>query len=212
LLSEPDSDLTINWANHFIPAVDGMSIAWAAKKARNTFIEIGSGNSTIFARAALRRQPSPAKLVSIDPHPRAEIDALCDEIIRTPLEDVDLEIFDRLGPGDVLFIDNSHRSLMNSDVTVAMLDILPRLRSGVLLGIHDIFLPFDYFATWAQRAYNEQYLIACYLLGGDKFQIELANYWIYRQKLHESPLAATWARLGEKVRDRPPSAFWMTRR
>lgn len=213
LVTEISEAATIDWSNHFIPALDGLSLMWAAGKAKNTIMEIGSGNSTIFIRSALRHSGSPAKLISIDPHPRAEIDALCDEVIRKPLEDVDLELFDRLGSGDVLFIDNSHRSFMNSDVTVVMLDILPRLPTGTLVGFHDIFLPYDYFEAWAQRAYNEQYLLACHLLGGSGGSaIELANYWIYRRRLHEAPLKGIWSRLGAKARDRPPSAFWLTKR
>lgn len=99
LVTEISEAATIDWSNHFIPALDGLSLMWAAGKAKNTIMEIGSGNSTIFIRSALRHSGSPAKLISIDPHPRAEIDALCDEVIRKPLEDVDLELFDRLGSG-----------------------------------------------------------------------------------------------------------------
>ena len=61
-------------------------------------------------------------------------------------------MFESLEAGDVVFVDNSHGSFMNSDVTVVMLDILPRLKQGVLVEFHDIFLPFDYFETWSNRA------------------------------------------------------------
>jgi hypothetical protein len=32
-------------------------------------------------------------MTSIDPNPRREVDALCDSVIRKPLEDCDLEFF-----------------------------------------------------------------------------------------------------------------------
>jgi hypothetical protein len=60
-------------------------------------------------------------------------------------------IFDRLQAGDVLFLDGLHRGFMNSDVTGFMLDVLPRLRPGVLVYVHDIPLPWDYpdmFTDW----------------------------------------------------------------
>ena len=105
------------------------------------------------------------RLVSIDPNPRVEVDAICDEVIRTPLESTDLSVFDRVQPGDFVFIDNSHRSFTNSDATVFFIDVLPRLPRGVTVHVHDIFVPLDYPAEWSAWHYSEQYLLACYLLG-----------------------------------------------
>jgi len=203
---------TINWRNGFIPALDGLSIMWAALQAGETFMEVGSGTSTLFARSALAAEQRSTKLVSIDPMPRVEVDAACDEIYRSPLEKMDLSVFDRLRSGDVLFVDNSHQSFMNSDVTTFMLDVVPRLASGVLIGIHDIFLPYDYPAHWSDRCYNEQYLLACYLLSNpDFFDIKLANNWISRQQLHHDLLARIWGVLGEDIRNRHSSAFWVVK-
>ena len=203
----------VNWKNHFIPALDALSIMHAAVNAKSTFMEVGSGNSTIFARHALNYFKKPVKIVSIDPQPRVEVNTLCDEIIRKPLEDTELSVFDRLGPGDSLFIDNSHRSFMNSDVTVFMMDVLPRLKPGVLVGVHDVFLPHDYPESWSSRAYNEQYLLACYLLANpDYFDLQLANYWICRERMHEAPLKPVWDILGDDIRDRKASAFWMVKK
>ena len=209
LSSESSKTPMINWRNNFIPALDGMSLMWAAARSKTTFIEIGSGNSTIFIKRSLEYYGLKTKLVSVDPYPRVEINALCDEVIRQPLEKMDLTIFEQLESGDVLFVDNSHRSFMNSDVTVVMLDILPRLKPGVLLGFHDIFLPFDYLKSWSNRAYNEQYLLGCYLLSNPEyFKIQLSNYWAWKEKSHITPLSKVWALLGDEVRDRSASAFW----
>lgn len=199
----------IDWRNSFIPALDAFTLMWAALNAKSTYMEIGSGNSTRFVKAALTHSDSNVRIVSIDPEPRESIDRLCDETIRSRLEDVDLAVFDALEPGDVLFIDNSHRSFMNSDVTVAMLDVLPRLKQGVLVGFHDIMLPYDYYDTWVPRAYNEQYLLGCYLLSNPNyFEIKFANHWIGRNALQVKPLEKIWSVLGSDVRDRLPSAFW----
>lgn len=199
----------IDWRNHMIPALDALTLMSAAAGAKSTYMEVGSGNSTLFVKAALLEAGRATRIVSVDPAPRADCDAICDEIIREKVEDIDLAVFDRLEAGDVLFIDNSHRSFMNSDVTVCMTEIIPKLKSGVLVGIHDIFLPFDYPAHWDDRGYNEQYLLACFLLANpDYFDIRFANHWIYREGLHREPLADIWSVLGDRVRDRAPSAFW----
>lgn len=123
------------------------------------YYEIGSGNSTKFAKQAIKDYKLQTRILSIDPNPRAEIDSICDQVVRKPLEEVNLNIFEDLEAGDVLFIDNSHRSFMNSDVTVVFLEILPRLKPGVFVEFHDIYLPFDYPQEWDTRYYNEQYLL-----------------------------------------------------
>jgi hypothetical protein len=137
----------------------------AARNPRR-YIEIGSGNSTKFARKAIRDHGLRTRILSIDPQPRAEIDALCDVVMRQPLETVDLNGFEQLGEEDMLFVDNSHRSFQNSDVTVFFTEILPRLRSGCLWGVHDVFLPCDYPESFHSFFFNEQYLLMTYLLGG----------------------------------------------
>ncbi len=79
---------------------------------------------------------------------------------------MDLALFRELQAGDVLFIDSSHRCFMNSDVTVLFLEVLPNLPPGVLVQVHDIFIPYDYPREWVERYYAEQYLLSCYLLLG----------------------------------------------
>lgn len=203
----------INWENHFVPAFDALTLMWAAKRTKRKFVEVGSGNSTMFVRSALLMHNPGVVLTSIDPEPRAEIDRLCDTVIRQPLEALDLSIFSELQEGDTIFIDSSHRSFMNSDVTTVMLDVLPSVASGVLIGFHDIFLPFDYFQSWSSRGYNEQYLLACYILANPTyFDIQLANFWITKRRDHVAPLAPIWKMLGDKIRDRPASAFWGIKR
>jgi len=159
---------TPHWINDMLPGLDAMFLYTLIADWRpRTYIEVGSGNSTKFVRRAITDHLTSTRIVSIDPCPRAEVDAICDEMIRAPLEEVDdLTRFSGLMPGDIIFIDNSHRSFQNSDVTVFFTEIMPMLPPGVLYGIHDIFLPFDYPDAWADRYYNEQYLLTTYLLGG----------------------------------------------
>ena len=154
-----------HWNNRWLPAFDGIALyCLIASRNPRRYVEIGSGNSTRFARRAIRDLGLRTRILSIDPEPRAEVDALCDETVRTPLEKTDLSLFRRLTAEDLVFVDSSHRCFMGSDVTVFFTEVLPALASRVTVGVHDVFLPFDYPAEWVPRYYSEQYLLACYLL------------------------------------------------
>jgi len=183
------------WINGWLPGLDAVAVyGFLCLHNPRRYFEIGSGNSTKFARKAINKHHLKTKITSFDPHPRAEIDAICDTVVRQPVEEVDLAIFDELEAGDILFIDHSHRSFMNSDATVVFLEILPRLKPGVLVEFHDILLPFDYPPEWKQRFYNEQYLLAAYLLAeGNKFEIILPNFFISRDGELSKVLSPLWA-------------------
>lgn len=161
-------DMEPHWINDFLPGLDAAALyALLSIRAPRRYVEIGSGNSTRFANRAIRDQRLPTEIISIDPNPRASVGGLVTMQLRVPLEDVQLpELFGYLGPGDFLFFDGSHRCLTNSDVTVLFLDVLPGLPEGVIVHLHDIFLPYDYPPDWGERHYSEQYVLAAYLLGG----------------------------------------------
>jgi hypothetical protein len=152
------------WENDFIPPIDGAFLyTTLVEKNPRWYVECGSGNTTKFASRAIRDHRLKTKILSIDPFPRAEVDNLCDKIFRIPFEEMDLSFFDELTSEDILLIDNSHRAFPNSDVTVFFTEILPELPRGMLYTIHDIALPYEVFS---ERWYNEQYMLAVYLLGG----------------------------------------------
>jgi hypothetical protein len=174
------------------------------------FLEVGSGNSTKFAFKAVKDNKLETKIVSIDPHPREEIDIICDSIIRSPLEEVDLKIFDQLGENDILFIDNSHRVFMNSDVTTVFLDIIPKLKKGVIIQIHDIFLPYDYPDSWIERYYSEQYMLASYLLANpDFFEILMPSFFISNEIELKSVFDVFWDSEGLENIPRHGQSFWL---
>ena len=168
------------WNQKWFSALDAMALyALIATRRPKRIVEIGSGNSTKFAAAAIRDEGLSSSFTSIDPQPREEIDALCDEVLRAPLERVDQRVFEDLEAGDLLFVDSSHRAFTNSDVTTFFLEILPGLPGGVLLHIHDIFLPWDYPAAWRRRFYSEQYLLSSWLLAApDRLNLVLSNMFV----------------------------------
>ena len=141
----PENDPAPRWINGSFPGLDSVSLyGLLALNNPSIYVEVGSGNSTKFARRAIEDHRLHTRIVSIDPHPRRDIDAICDEVIRHPCEEVEMSFFADL-PGDaILFVDNSHRSFQNSDVTVFFMEILPVLAPGIIWGLHDIFFPCDY--------------------------------------------------------------------
>jgi len=187
------------WFSYFSAA---SLIMMVATNRPSRYFEIGSGNSTKFARYAIKKAGLQTYITSIDPQPRAEVDSLCDRVIRKRLEDCDLSIFDELASGDILFLDGSHRTFSNSDVTVFFLELLPRLKTGVVVHLHDIYLPWDYPPEWNKRMYSEQYMLAAMLLCPTQpFKVLLPNYFIYR----DPELSA---RVPPLVHDLASGSFW----
>lgn len=172
--SEPD----IPWRiNDFLPPFDAAALYGMLLHMRpKRYLEIGSGMSTRVAHLARSKGDFPMEIVSIDPDPRFSISRLCDEVYRLRLEELDSEKFLSLvTPQTVVFFDGSHRSFPGSDVTIFFLNLLPRLPSGCVVHIHDIYLPADYPAHALKCLWSEQYLLAAFLLGGShRLQVILA--------------------------------------
>ena len=203
-----------HWRNGSFPAADLIALyGFVSDAAPARYLEIGSGSSTTIAHQAVTDQCLTTRIVSLDPEPRVQIDALCAETIRQPLEDVPLSTFDQLQSGDILFFDGSHRCLQNSDVTVMYLDVLPRLPPGVLVHFHDIVLPDDYAEIWLERFYNEQYLLAAFLLGGHAgFEIELANWFCRFDRELDAILQPVYDGARVDPNERFGSSFWIRTR
>lgn len=176
----PESGVEAGWIGGPITTLDLAILYYFVYKYRpRTYLEIGSGCTTCFARRAIQDHALPSRIVSVDPQPRAGIDHICDEVIREGLETIgDLGIFERLEAGDIVFVDGSHRVFMNSDVTVFMLDVLPRLAPGVIVHFHDICLPYDYPASFKTWYWSEQYIVATHLLAAhDRIDVLMPSFF-----------------------------------
>ena len=184
-----------HWDNGWFSALDAMTLySLVARRAPARIIEVGSGNSTRFAVRAIRDHGLSTHMTSIDPHPRAEIDSLCDQVVREPLERTDVTRIRELKAGDFLFIDSSHRVFTNSDVTTLFLDVLPHLAPGVIVHLHDIFLPWDYPEEWRGRYYSEQYLLASWLLAGPaRWRLVMSSAFASQDLPLRTALAAAFA-------------------
>jgi hypothetical protein len=199
------------WLNSWFPVLDGMALTGMLRDHNpKRFVEVGSGVSTKFARRAVTLYGLRTRLTSIDPQPRNDIDRLCDEVIRQPLEQCPASLFEGLEPGDIFFLDSSHRSFQGSDVTVFFLEILPRLKPGVIVHVHDVYLPYDYIAGHVHRLWNEQYLLATALLfGAARFEI-LFPAWFVGRDSQLAAHAAAMLRQGPLAGlDLYGASFWM---
>lgn len=166
------------WGQDWFTGVDAAALyTFVRTRAPHRYYEVGSGNSTLFARRAARDAGNALHILSVDPAPRAEVDAVCDEIVRTPFESSDPVRLLALEAGDILLVDSSHYALQNSDVVAFFFDVLPHLAAGVLVGVHDIFLPDDYPWWVAGRHYSEQYLVAAWLLGAGADRVVLPTHF-----------------------------------
>ena len=199
------------WNNRFLPGLDIVSIyTMLAEFKPRQYIEIGSGNSTKVAHKAKKEQGLATVITSIDPRPRAEIDSLADVVIRKPLEEVDLASLPVPEENDILFIDNSHYLLPNSDCTVFFMELLPRLKKGVLVHIHDVYLPYDYPQFMCDRYYSEQYALAAFLMANPvRYRPLLPNYFISEDPELSAILSPLWDHPVAGKAERHGGSFWL---
>lgn len=149
-------------------------------------VEIGSGYTSALALDSLNMFKQSTQLTFIEPYPQRLNKLMREEdkgrvtLIEDKVQHVDLSLFERLQENDILFIDSSHVAKTGSDVCFEIFEILPRLRPGVFIAIHDMFYPFEYSNRWAvdeARSWNEVYMIRALLMYSNKFSIEFFNHY-----------------------------------
>lgn len=151
-------------------------------------IEVGSGFSSLLIADVNRRWfDSSIEVDCVEPYPRPFLERGVPgltRLIRERVELLDMDLFTKLEANDVLFIDSSHVSKTGSDVNCLYFEVLPRLRPGVRIHVHDIFLPADYPQQWVlqeNRSWNEQYVLRALLMYSTAFRVMFAcNYAFMR--------------------------------
>jgi len=181
-----------------------MAYAMVHEHAPARVVEVGSGHSTRFLARAIADAGLATRLHSIDPRPRRDIDALCDEVTRASVTTLSPQAFSALGAGDVLFIDGSHALLPGSDVEFLFTRVLPELAEGVVVHVHDVFLPAGYPRDWHRRAYTEQSALAAVLGAGGRWRILCPNAWLARHEPEAVAAVGAYLATGARV-----SSFWM---
>lgn len=208
--SDESNPLLPTWNNDFLPGLDIAALyMYIAERKPKKYMEVGSGNSTLVAAAAKNLYSTDTEIISIDPYPRADIDQVSQRIVRRPFEQVGTEWADELEAGDILFIDNSHRALPNSDATVFFLEWLPRLKQGVIVQVHDIYLPWDYPQDMCERGYSEQYVLAAMVMSNpNRYRPIFPAFWIAQQPEMQATLAPLWENKNLHGVERHGGSFW----
>ncbi|MBC7490231.1 MAG: class I SAM-dependent methyltransferase [Glaciimonas sp.] len=182
-------------------------------------VEIGNGNSTLLAIAASDANKDEngqrPHLTSIDPYPwplfKDGYEGL-DSLVVKRVQDVSVSYFELLEAGDILFIDSSHVIRSGNDVHYEFLEILPRLKPGVLIHVHDISLPRPYPKVYFENHlyWTEQYLLQAFLCFNDRFEVVWpGNYMMINYPDRVISVFPEFERMRKDYPMSEPTGFWM---
>jgi len=177
--------------------------------------EIGSGNSTLMAcKAILRNEREDPRYacrhVCVDPYAAPWLDQTAATVIRKKVEDLDVAFFSALERNDILFIDSSHMIRPDGDVLFEYLEVLPLLRDGVIVHVHDIFSPRNYLAHWLVdevKLWNEQYLLEAFLTHNESWAVIGALNYLHHHHYDRLRSVAPYL-----TPEREPGSFYMQKR
>lgn len=196
----PSHESRYYYANPHFPLADALALLgiMVEKKPRR-YIEVGSGFSSCAAIDINERHlDGGADMTFIEPHPEMFLELVGAQtrysscLYRMKLQDTPIELFASLQPADIVFIDSSHVAKTGSDVLDYFFRVLPTLRKGVLIHIHDIFFPFEYPSSWLEeenRSWNEAYFLRAFLSLNDQYRVIYFSDWVY--KCHRELVAAS---------------------
>ncbi|MET0661357.1 MAG: class I SAM-dependent methyltransferase, partial [Steroidobacteraceae bacterium] len=181
------------------------------KKPRRIF-EVGCGNSTLVAARALARNRAEdasyaCEHVCIEPYEMPWLDRLGIRVMRERVETLDVSFFQALEAGDILFIDSSHVIRPQGDVVFEYLELLPSLRPGVMVHVHDVFSPRDYLKQWVVdevRLWNEQYLLEAFLSHNSSWEVIGALNYLHHDHAEPFRTVAPYV-----TADREPCSFYL---
>jgi hypothetical protein len=177
-------------------------------------IEIGCGHSSLLIQHAIANTLKAevnylCHHICIEPYEAGYLSKLDVEFIKKPVEQIDFNLFESLEDGDILFIDSSHIIRPGGDVLFEYLEILPRLKKGVYVHIHDIFSPNNYLKEWSEDGvnfWNEQYLLEAFLSCNDSFKVVCSVNLL--KNSYYANLKEVCPMLSE---EREPGSFWIQR-
>lgn len=207
LFQQDHTNYGLDWPSIMFSPLDTMA-AYTMVRANSPrkIIEIGSGSSTRALSLALQHNDNDGEMICIDPDPRSPIADLPVTHAKRMLSIDDVVFASDLEANDILFIDSSHLMFQNTDVDIQFNRIFPRLRPGVLVHVHDIFLPDPYPERWLNRNYNEQNALIGWILAGG-FEIEIPVYYIATRLADET--TSRFCRFAPFVRHNHGGSLWL---
>ena len=201
------------WKNNFWENADAI-VQYGLVRLRRParYVEIGCGWSSLLLKQALARNAEeghPAAVTLVEPYPNERLFRHFPaewKNHRSILQRAPFEIFDQLQAGDVLFYDGSHCSKIASDVNWFFFKILPRLKPGVIIHLHDISLPQEYPHPWVferGQTWNEQYVLQAFLMHNRAYKILIANRHLFCNR------QAELEQLYQGIQPVYGSSFWL---
>jgi hypothetical protein len=205
------------------PQFDARTLYYMLREHRpKLYLEIGSGLSTYYASLVAERnaaEGSPLSITCVEPYPFAALRTIKDfELIQGFVQDVPLERFTSLEAGDVLFIDSTHALKIDSDVAFLFLEVLPRIKPGVLVHIHDVHFPYNGpfpADTWifGERwpvYWQEAMIVQAFLAFNNSFEVLLSTPMV--RHFDEHLLIGRFVDYTPVTADpNPPSSLWLRR-
>jgi predicted O-methyltransferase YrrM len=196
-------------SNNMYGVADSTIYAAMLRKLRpQSVIEVGSGYSTAVLLDVAAADDFAIDVTCIEPYPKRLESLLiaADDVtvLREPVQEVPVSYFESLRAGDVLFIDSTHVAKAGSDVCWLLLRVLPTLKPGVLVHVHDVFWPFTYPESWLRegRDWNESYLLNALLIDTTRWEIALFSSWLWRNRPDIVP---------PDLRNEQPGSIWVRR-
>jgi predicted O-methyltransferase YrrM len=188
--SEKQAEIRYQFDNGSYSYTDGIILyAIIRYNKPKRIIEVGSGfSSMVMLDTNEMFFNNQIDLTFIDPYPERLYslmkysDKEQTTVIESDVQLIPLTVFEKLEAGDILFIDSTHVSKTGSDVNYILFEILPVLKSGVLIHFHDVFYPFEYPKEWVfqGRNWNEDYILKAFLMYNEKFRIKLFSEYLHR--------------------------------
>ncbi len=183
------------WDNGYFGGSDARcAYALVAALKPKRIVEIGIGNSTKFFRKSVNDLGLPTKMIAIDPAPRAEVKEIVDEFIPGGIHTVDKNFFSTLEDGDFLFLDGTHQAINGSDVPKFFMEILPLVKSGVIIQVHDIPLPYQHTDPFHCRYFSEIYVLGAALLYSKDIEVLLPVHYMHKSGFLAEDGGSFWFR------------------
>ena len=197
------------WEQDWFPRLDAAAAYVMVRETKpSRIVEVGSGHSTRFMMRAARDGGFSVALTAIDPAPRADIEGSGATLTRSTVQGAGLSPFAELAESDILFIDSSHILMPGTDVDMLFNHVLPTLQRGVIVHVHDVFLPDDYPPEWEWRGYNEQLGIATLIQGGGYKLLWSSHYAATRMPV---AVAGSVVRTLPLVEGAKESSLWLVK-
>jgi predicted O-methyltransferase YrrM len=209
--SKKETDIQVpTWNSGYMPGLDMMMLYTILNHFKpKKYIEIGSGTSTKIAGKARKEAGLNYTITCIDPLPRQEINAIADEWHQKRVQEVSVDLFSGLSANDFVFFDGTHMLLPSSDVGHFFLELLPCLPKGVLVQVHDIYLPYDYPQAMCDRYYSENYILGAVLLAHpEKYKIICPNFYISREPQLAEIIESFWRHPNLQSVEKHGGSFW----